>query len=140
MTLGDDHREEANVLLPPALPLPARRGCGSLRASSPPCALLPPSSPLSSSSSSSSSAVAPFSPLTLFPAYTPRSSYHNRRHPSCITCHFVPRRILSPRHDNRARIGRGNRRRGRRTPSERGIRRMVNKFLSIAHPENKFVY
>lgn len=56
--------------------------------------------------------------LRLSPAGTLRSSYHNRRHPSCITCHFVPRRILSPRHDNRAR----NR---RRTDDADDAQRMV---------------
>lgn len=35
------------------------------------------------------------SPLPRLPSVSLRSSYHNRRHPSCITCHFVPRRSLS---------------------------------------------
>jgi len=113
MTLGDDHREGANVLLPPAFPFPV-----SLCLS--PFALRRPLRFFFSSSSSSSSTISfcfvlllfllmllPSSLLLrLFPAGTLRSSYHNRRHPSCITCHFVPRRILSPRHDNRARIHR----------------------------------
>lgn len=100
MTLGDDHREGANVLLPPALPVPRSPYLG-------PFALRRPLRSFSSSSSSFSfyrcSLPLPRRLLRLSPAGTLRSSYHNRRHPSCITCHFVPRRILSPRHDNRAR-------------------------------------
>lgn len=103
MTLGDDHREGANVLLPPAL----SRSPFSLSAwvssrFGAPCApSLPPSS---ASSFSFSSRCCPLLLSSSPPAGTLRSSYHNRRHPSCITCHFVPQRILSPRHDNRARI------------------------------------
>lgn len=119
MTLGDDHREGANVLL---LPPPALLHTSSFSS----CPLSCPPSPPFSAPWVPSRFVAPCAPPPLPPAAAPfsprsspssslphprvtlRSSYHNRRHPSCITCHFVPRRILfSPRHDNRARDSAG---------------------------------
>lgn len=114
MTLGDDHREGANVLLPPRCsppsppPLPPALPPAGFPAFSPCLSPFALRRPMRCSSF--------FNLLLLFlllfffllflllllpsslprlPPVSLRSSYHNRRHPSCITCHFVPRRSLS---------------------------------------------